>query len=625
MELGSPTQRTVFAVLAAHGNRVVSRDDLVRAVWGVNASETAMNSVYTYIARLRKSLEPERPRSAQSEVLLSNRLGYMLRIPADQVDTERFSSALADARRLRADNASEQAVGRLRAALGLWRGTPYAGAVGAFVEAERTRLAETRMLAIEDYAETLLELNRPAPAIGELSALVQRYPLRERLRLLLMRCHVELGQHADAIANYHALRTRLAEEQGIEPGESLRELYERVLRPERPRVPRQTRRDIVGGPAEDTRRQAPAVTRAPVAAQLTRQDRWFTGRETELQQLDTLVRAGGHTGESTLLLLTGGPGVGKTALANRFARLQSERFPDGQIHLDLGAFSARGKPYSVFSALRRLTSALGETRPLADLDLETAYRSRAADRRLLIVLDNAASVEQVRPLLPGTSSSLVIVTSRWGLAGLIARDGARRFVTEGLADEDALRLFSGIVGETFVARHRAAVDEIIAACEGLTLALRIAATQINIAPFPEVALRRFRTGSLLDTLSLPGDEHSSLSAVLGWSYASLPPEAAQMYRAFGRHSARDADLERAAVLSGRTVSDARRALGVLTDAGLVREVAPDRFRMHGLLHEHARRMALVEQGRAMGRGYDDPDTGFAVRRPVTDRSPATCA
>ncbi|MGW9378057.1 BTAD domain-containing putative transcriptional regulator [Streptomyces albidoflavus] len=587
LELGSPTQRTVFAVLASHGNRVVGRNELVRAVWGANASETAMNSVYTYVARLRKLLEPERPRSAQSEVLVSDSVGYMLRIPPDHVDTERFQTALADARRLRTDSAKEQAVSRLGSGLALWRGTPYAGAVGSFVEAERRRLAETHVLAVEDYAEMLLELNRPARAIGELSGLVQHYPLRERLRLLLMRCHIELGQHADAIGDYHALRTRLAEEQGIEPGDSLRNLYEQVLRHDRGArtAPRAT------FPAPAASPETPADTPRPTVAQLAREDRWFVGRDEQLAALGCLVDAGRATDESTLLLLTGAPGIGKTALATRFAHLQAEHYPDGQIHIDLAGFSPRPAPYSAYSALRRLTSALGEERPLADPDLEAAFRSRAAGKRLLIVLDNAASAEQVRPLLPGTSSSLVVVTSRRGLPGLIAREGARPLRVEGLGEQDALRLFSGIVGESFVATHRSLVEAVIAACEGVPLALRIAATQVKVAAFPETTLRRFCTEDLTALLSLPGDEYSSLAAVLDWSYNRLPEEGARLYRALGTHPAPAITLGRAVVLGGLPAEPCRQAAEVLIEAGLLRAVGPDRYRMSGLIHAHARHVA----------------------------------
>ncbi|MFI0979479.1 BTAD domain-containing putative transcriptional regulator [Streptomyces sp. NPDC021093] len=625
IELGSPTQRTVFAVLAANENRVVSREELVRAVWGSDASETVMNSVYTYIARLRKCLEPGRARFAQPEVLVSDSLGYMLSVPAERVDTRRFSTALSAAHRLRADNDTERAAAKLEEGLALWRGTPYAGTVGTFVASERIRLAETRLLAIEDHAELLLELNRPAHAIGELSALVHRYPLRERLRLLLMRCHVELGQHADAIGEYHALRTRLAEEQGLEPGESLRELYEKVLHVGRPVTPRPARRESAaaapradrgdrgdrgdGGDRENAGRRSegaarilvPAQRTASTVRQLPRSTRWFIGREAELACLEAMVAQADEAGESALLLLTGGPGVGKTTLATQFARTLAGRFADSQYHLDLRAFSASSAPRSASFALRRLNATLGGRPEAPGLDSETEYRSRVADREMLLILDNATSVEQVRPLLPGTPASLVIVTSRWGLSGLIAQDGARRFVVEPLSRADALLLFTGIVGESLVAQYRDEVEHLIEACGGLPLALRIAATQIKISPFPWVAVERLRTADLSTALALPGDANSTLSTVFGWSYSGLPGEAALMYRTLGHHPSPEIGLTVAATLSGMGAADSRRALDVLVDASLLREVAPDRFRMDTLLHAHARRVAEAATESAQGR------------------------
>ncbi|WP_164414830.1 AfsR/SARP family transcriptional regulator [Streptomyces salinarius] len=587
IELGSPTQRTVFAVLATHANRVVSRDELVNAVWGAHASPTAVNSVYTYVARLRKLLEPDRPRSAEAEVLHSDRLGYTLRVSPGAVDAQRFSAALAEARLLRAQNATESAVAKLEAGLALWRGTPYTGAIGAFVEAERVRLSEARLSATDDYAEMLLELNSPERLVGELVSLVAHYPMRERLNYLLMRCYVELGQHADAIGAYHTLRRRLAEEQGIEPGAKLRELYEQVLHSDQLRIrPRATRAATAPAPPAG-RVPTDRGHRAPAAAQLLRPAAGFTGRATELRELTERAVAAADSGEPSLLLITGGPGVGKTALATQLAHLLAPRYPDGQLQIDLRAFSDAGAPRTSASVLREVAAALGAAPPARGADPEAAYRSMLSGRRLLIVLDDAASAEQVRALLPGTPC-LVIVTSRYGLAGLIARDGARRTVLQGLDEADAVQLFGRMTGQEFVAQHRAVVQRLATACEGLPLALRLAATRILITPFPDAAVGQFDVGSLIDSLDLPVDPEASLTAAYDRSYARLPVEAAHVYRSLGRHFAPESTLLQATALSGYEVRECRRQLDVLADAGLLTEVAPGIFRMHALVHAHAR-------------------------------------
>ncbi|MFE6690679.1 BTAD domain-containing putative transcriptional regulator [Streptomyces sp. NPDC057743] len=574
LELGSPTQRTIFAVLATHANRTVSRDELVEAIWGDNAPATAVNSVYTYVSRLRNSLRPK-DGGDQPELLVSDRSGYTLRVAPEGVDVQRFGTALATARALRAEQAAPRAVRELEGALALWRGTPYEGAIGPFVHAERARLAEVRLLALEDRAELLMELGRPVALVGELSALVHHHPLRERLRYLLMRAYVELGWHADAIREYHALRKLLVEEQGMEPGTQLRTLYEQVLRGE-----------TGTAPAPEPPAPVPAADRRPPGAlsQLVRDVPGFTGRTAELARLNRLAQEA--AAEPTLLLVTGGPGVGKTALATRFAHASAHRYPDGQLHVDLHAVGTREQK-TPEAAIRHLVAAMGQPPPSESIDARAAYRSLVADRRLLIVLDNAASAEQVRALLPGTPSSLVVVTSRNGLAGLIARDGARRIALQGIGAEDGLRLFSRIVGEPFTARHRPAVQRLVAACGGMPLALRIAATRIKVAPSPDDALACFEDGDPVDFLELPGDRESSLSTVIGWSYAALPPEAAHVLMALGLQDAHLVTVALATALSGLDRAECQYGLRALVDAGLLHEVAADRFRLDNLILAYA--------------------------------------
>ncbi|MET7395916.1 BTAD domain-containing putative transcriptional regulator, partial [Dactylosporangium sp. NPDC005572] len=231
VQLGSPRQLALFATLAANVNRVVSREELVDAVWGLEAPATAINSVYTYVARLRNALEPSRPQRTPSRRLLSEGDGYLLALPDSHVDLRTFEAHLAEARRLQTTAALHSALGELDSALAMWRGTPFSGAAGPFITTERTRLTELRLAAMEGRAELLLELGQHAELVGELFGLARRHPLRERLRLQLMQCYLRLGRQADALTEYHDLRATLADELGIGPSEELQELYYNVLIP----------------------------------------------------------------------------------------------------------------------------------------------------------------------------------------------------------------------------------------------------------------------------------------------------------------------------------------------------------------------------------------------------------
>ena len=505
IDLGPPRQRALFATLAAHSNQVVNREELVDAVWGVDAPATAMNSVYTYVARLRQLLEPTRRRRTPSDLLVSDGSGYMLQLPPDQVDKQRFEALLNNARQLYSASAVHSAVGELEAGLALWQGTAYGGAVGPFAEVERTRLTELRLAAMEDRAEMLLELGRHANVVSELFGLVRRNPLRERLRYLLMLCYVGLGRQADALAEYNDLRSALSDELGVEPGDQLQRFYEKILR----------RRQAPRVPPAPARQAPPAINthgagRTVALAQLARDVPGFTGRAVELRQLHDLVTTAENLGESAVILLTGGPGVGKTALAVRFAHALSRHYPDGQLHVDLRGFGEGTKPMAPTESLGHLLAALGGSSPTPDdLDRQSAfYRSVVSGQRLLILLDNAGSVEQVRPLLPGAASCVVIVTSRNRLPGLTVRDGARQVTLDGMPEDDAISLLGRVIGRPFSDREYRTARTLVAACGRLPLALRIAGARIVSAPSPDRAIADLAECDLLDRLDVPGDEQS---------------------------------------------------------------------------------------------------------------------
>ena len=335
LTLGPPRQRAVLAVLALRANHVVPRSELIDAVWGDEPPASADNGIHTYVAGLRRLFEPGRASRAPSQVLLSTDAGYLLKLPSDSSDVGMFRAHLDDAGRLRGN--PEEAVSAFDAALGLWRGVALEGVPGPFAAVERARLAELRLTAVEQRAALMLSVGREAEVAGELTTLVSAHPLRERLHGLLMSALYRGGRQAEALAVYTDLRRLLIEELGIEPGPELRQLHEQLL---------------IGRHEPQPEPVAPVL----VPVQLPHEVRDFTGREKELQRLAEAVP---HDHSPVLVAITGTGGVGKTALAVRFAHQVASRFPDGQLHVDLRGFDASSPPVQPGAALHQLLQSLG--------------------------------------------------------------------------------------------------------------------------------------------------------------------------------------------------------------------------------------------------------------------------
>jgi tetratricopeptide (TPR) repeat protein len=340
----------------------------------------------------------------------------------------------------------------------------------------------------------------------------------------------------------------------------------------------------------------------------------FTGRARELRKLDGHLRSGGSGGPATgvIRVLEGTAGVGKTALAVRWAHRAADRFPDGQLYVDLRGY-ATGPPLAPIQALSGFLRALGLSPEQVPSDLDeaaAAYRSRLADRRVLVLLDNAASAEQVRPLLPGGGGCLVLVTSRDQLSGLVARDGARRLALDVLPASEARSLLARTLGAHRVRAEPAAVSELVDLCGRLPLALRIAAANLTggrsaIAGY----LAQVRGRDRLSALAVAGDEQAAVAAAFDQSYCRLPEPAQRMFRLLGLVAGPDLTPEAAAALAGTTGEEARRALAALAGAHLVEEHVPGRYTCHDLLRAYARdRVRATEtaadRADALGRLYD---------------------
>jgi DNA-binding SARP family transcriptional activator/tetratricopeptide (TPR) repeat protein len=587
LQLGTVRQQAVLAVLAVRAGRPVSRGELIDAVWGEDPPATAENGVHTYIARLRRVLEPARGRRAPGRLLVSTTSGYLLRMERGQFDVDVFDERLSRARQSAAEGDAEAAIHALDTALSLWRGPAFAGIRGPFVEVERACLEERRLAAVEERAELLLRTGRHVDLAAELPGLVREFPLRERLRELLMQSLYRCGRQADALAVFRETRQVLSDELGVEPTANLQRLHRQIL---------------VGDPAlaAPLARSGPAPEPAgpPSPFQLPHDVADFTGRYGELAQLRNMVGGAGAT--VLISALDGAAGVGKTALAVHIGHQVAGHFPDGQLFLDLRGFHPHLPPMPASEALGQLLWSLGvDQRAVpSDLDKRVAlYRSLVARKRLLLVLDNAATAEQVRPLLPGRPTCVVIVTSRDRLGGLVARDGARRLTLDVLRQDEARTLLVRTIGAERVAAEPEAAAELARLCGYLPLALRIAADRVAVRP--RLLLRDLvdRLGveyDRLNVLATDGDETTAVRAVFSWSYQALSPGVARLFRLLGLHTGPDISVHAAAALADLAPAAVHGHLDALTSVHLLEDSGRGRYRLHDLLRVYAAEHAARE-------------------------------
>jgi DNA-binding SARP family transcriptional activator/tetratricopeptide (TPR) repeat protein len=622
---GQPRQLAVLGVVAMRANRVVSRGELVDAVWGEQPPASAEGGIYTYIAGLRRVLEPDRPlrapdrsRRAPASVLVTAGGGYMLRLPQGSLDADCFEQLLGQVRALRGQGDLAGAASAVDEALALWRGPAFAGVPGPFAEAERQRLGQLRTAAAEERADLLLAQGRPTEAVAELTVLAAEYPLRERARGLLMIGLYRCGRQADALQVFRDVRDRLADELGIDPSAELTHIHQQVLAtdpaldgpPEPPPPPPQ--------PAVSVPAQAPHETahEAPAPAQVPPEAAGFAGRATELLWLRGMLPPSDDDGaeagdrEPTVAIVAGTAGVGKTTLAIRFARQVASHFPDGQLYVNLRGFDPSGAPADPETALRGFFEALGvpARRVPASLEQQTAlFRSLLDGKRMLLLLDNARSTEQVRPLLPGSPGCMVLITSRSQLTGLVAAEGARPLPLDLLSPAEAREFLTRRMGADRIAAEPAAATELIEQSARLPLALSVtcarAVTRPGVALADLAAELRDARGRL-DALETD-DVTTDLRAVFSWSYQRLTPQAARMFRLLGLHPGPDISAAAAASLAATTVTAARAALAELTGASLLTEDRCGRFGCHELLRAYAAERAAADEAadqREMARG-----------------------
>jgi len=576
--LGSK-QRAVLVVLLYQANTVVGRSEIIRLAWGSgpdDAPATIHGLVADYVSHLRTALRAAGAGDGQVR-LVARQPGYLIQVDTATVDWHRFRALLTEARTARQTASVEDAARLLRRALGLWRGPALADLPRRSLDPIREQMNERRLAAAEDLARIELDRGAPDGVIDLLTELAAAHPARERLAALLVRALNAAGRRDEAVAVYQRTRTYLQRELGLDPSRVLAEAYQLILADDR------------AGPARSEPTTRPA--------QLPLDTSNFTGRATELDHLLALVATtptGGASGVVAICAVDGMAGVGKTALAVHAAHRLATRFPDGCLFLDLHGYTEQVPQVAPGQALDRLLRAMGvpgEQIPSHLDDQAALYRDRLAGKRMLILLDNARTAEQVRPLLPAAPGCLVLVTSRRRLTAL---DEDRPLSLDILPVDDAATLFARIAGAARVTGDTDAVDRVIRLCGRLPLAIRIAAARLRVRPAWTVGHLADRLADQHATLGELDDGERSIAAAFTLSYRDLSGDQQRMFRLLGLHPGTDTDPYAAAALAATTPARANRLLEDLLDAHLLIQAEAGRYRFHDLVRAYAAHLAHTE-------------------------------
>ena len=585
--IGAGKQRSVLATLLLRPGEPVSLDALIDEVWPDKAPAKAANLISVYVHHLRRLIG-----DTDGRVLVTRAPGYQVVLGPGELDADRFAALVADGRQALASGAAERAEGLLTEAIGLWRGQALADVpLTPRVAVEADRLEESRIEALELRAEASLARGRYAEVVPEMRRLLADHALREKLWALLIRALYGAGRQAEALEVYEQARNVIADELGVDPGADLQRLYQQILSGDSD----QAMTTAAEGP--------PALAQPPpVPAQLPADIPDFTGRSGQIERLRELLAeaAGGASpGAVRVVLVVGSGGLGKTTLAVHAAHLLAGEFPDGQLYANLHSATQPADPAEVLARFLRDLGADAARIPVGEEERAAQFRTRLAGKRILVLLDDARDVEQVRPLLPGSASCAVLITARNWLPELA---GSAVLDLDVLSGDEAGALFTRIVGEHRATAEPEATGEVLAACVGLPLAIRIAGARLATRGSWTVRTLASRLSDERRRLDELRAGNLAVRASFEVSFASLPGPAApgevgsaQAFRLLGLWTGPSFSLAATAAVLGEPEDAAADALDVLVDAHLMESSGPERYRFHDLLRVYAADRARTQE------------------------------
>ncbi|MCA2228762.1 AfsR/SARP family transcriptional regulator [Nonomuraea aurantiaca] len=587
-------QRIALATLLLQANQHVSFDQLAERMWdGRETPDDARGAVQTHIGRLRRTLLD---RGGDQQLIHTRDEGYVLKLAAEDLDVTVFLDLVGRAKRAgqAGDEAAEADL--LQRALALWRGPALVDVPSESLYRDHVLvLDEQRVQVLERWFELGLRSGRHEEMVVGLRAATSAHPMRERLWAQLMLALYRSGLQAEALQAYQRVGEVLRQELGVDPSDELRKLHHGILTGDRVLLTLPGPGSEAAVPGQPEAKAADSVS-APPPRQLPADIAHFTGRLAQLATLEKLLPVPGGQ-PSRPIILDGTAGVGKTALAVHWAHLAGDHFPDGQLYLDLRGFGP-GAPLEPAAALETLLRALGVVAELpAELDARSALlRTQMARRRTLILLDNARDEAQVRPLLPGGESQ-VLITSRNQLRGLIAREGAFRVTLDVFLPDEAHSLLAALLDEARLHAAPQAETELGELCSRLPLALSIAAANLDASPHLSLAdyVCELRKGNRLAALQAGSDQAAAVRATLDLSYTALPEEQRRLFRLLGLVPGADFTPEATAALTGCTTAEARRRLDQLASFHLIRMHGPGRYTFHDLLRLYAAERAQSDE------------------------------